>query len=48
MELVTGVERATGIASLKNGDFCAEICTFCRLFLVPSCTAHTPAKAKVC
>jgi hypothetical protein len=48
LELVTGVERATGIASLKNGDFYTKICTFSCLFLVPSCTAHTPTKAKVC
>nr|DAW58792.1 MAG TPA: hypothetical protein [Caudoviricetes sp.] len=48
MELVTGVERATGIASLKNGDFYTKICTFSSLFLVPSCTAHTPTKSKVC
>lgn len=41
-------ERATGIASLKNGDFYTKICTFNRLFLVPSCTAHTPTKSKVC
>ena len=48
LELVTGVERAIGIASLKNGDFYTKICTFSCLFLVPSCTAHTPTKAKVC
>ena len=48
LELVTGVERATGIASLKNGDFYTKICTFSSLFLVPSCTAHTPTKSKVC
>ena len=45
---VVGVERATGIASLKNGDFYTKICTFSSLFLVPSCTAHTPTKSKVC
>ena len=48
LELVTGVERATGIASLKNGDFHTKICTFSSLFLVSSCTAHTPTKSKVC
>ena len=48
LELVTGVERATGIALLKNGDFYTKICTFSSLFLVPSCTAHTPTKSKVC
>ena len=48
LELVTGVERATGIASLKNGVFYTKICTFSCLFLVPSCTAHTPTKSKVC
>ena len=48
LELVTGVERATGIASLKNGDFYTKICTFSSLFLVPSCTANTPTKSKVC
>jgi hypothetical protein len=48
LELVTGVERATGIASLENGDFYTKICTFSSLFLVPSCTAHTPTKSKVC
>ena len=48
LELVTGVERATGIASLKNGDFYTKICTFSSLFLVSSCTAHTPTKSKVC
>ena len=48
LELVTGVERATGIASLKNRDFYTKICTFSSLFLVPSCTAHTPTKSNVC
>ena len=48
LELVTGVERVTGIALPENSGFCSKIYTFYCCFSVSSCAAHTPTKSKVC